>query len=404
MAEALTEQKFDEGEINLLDYWWVVWKYKCLIGVLFVVSVSGALTYSKLSPKIYVSTTTILMPREGGGGGGLLSVIAATGLGEKIPGASVPSFSSFSPNVDLFKSVLKSRILAKNIVEEFDLMNYYNARHIEHAIGSLMGATSISKAKDGLIEIEVEDTDPKMAAKIANAYPDHLDRLMARLGTGAAGRERRFIERQLAKIEIDLKMAEETMRKFQEKSKAISLKDQAVGAISVDGRLKGEIIASEVRLQMMRNFATESNPEVIKLKGTIRELKRQLAQSQFGAGLDLPPLTDNPGHTKKELHLPAVRFPEVGLEFVRLARNLRVQEAVYMMLTQQLEQAKIAEAKDTAVVQVLDRAVPALQKSRPKTRSSIVIAGAVSLFLGIFLAFFLEYIQRQRAAEQQVRQ
>ncbi len=397
MAEQLNQKISEKDEINLLDYWWVVLKYKWLIAVMFVVSVSGALIMSKMSPRIYISTATILSPSEGGRGGGLLSVIAASRAGKNIPGVSIPSFSSFRPNADLFRSILNSRIIAKNIVEELDLMDYYKSRHIENAVNSVIGGTSISIASDGgLIMIKVEDTDPKMAADIANAYPKHLDILMARFGTRVAGRERIFIERQLAKIQAHLKRAEETMREFQERTKAISLKDQAAGNISIDGRLKGDIIASEVRLQMIRNFATESNPEVIKLKGTIGELKRQLALSQFGAGLDLPFLTDNPGHTNKELHLPAVRFPQVGLDFVRLTRDLRVQEAVFMMLTQQLVQAKIAEAKDTAVVQLLDRAIPALQKSRPKTRTHVIIAGVLSLGLGIVLAFFIEYLQRQR--------
>ncbi len=98
--------------------------------------------------------------------------------------------------------------------------------------------------------------------------------------------------------------------------------------------------------------------------------------------------------------MPAAKVPMIGLELARLARDLKVQDTVYMLLTQQLEQVKIAEARDTPGVQVLDHAFPALRKSKPKIKLQMALAGAVSLFLGIFLAFFLEYIQRQRAAEQ----
>jgi len=107
-------------------------------------------------------------------------------------------------------------------------------------------------------------------------------------------------------------------------------------------------------------------------------------------------LTANPGHPKEEIYLPPVKFPEIGLQLARLARDLKIHATVYMLLTQQLEQVKIAEAKDTPVVQILDRAVPALQKSKPKIKRSMVLAGTVSLFFGIFFAFFLEYIQRQK--------
>jgi len=364
MAEAANQRPYDDDEINLLDYWRVIWRYKWLIGALCSTSVIAAMIFGLLSPKIYESTATILIPKESGGGG-FLSALGATGIVQQLSGISIPSLT---PNRDIFISILKSRTLALKLVEQFNLKDYYKALHLENAIGAIKGATNVSVSMEGVIEIKVEDVDPKMAADLANGYPDHLDHLMAHYGTGAAGRQRQFVEGQLTKTKADLEKAEETLRGFQEKNMAISLRDQASGAIAVAARLKGEIIASEVQLQVMRNFATESNPEIISLKRRVEELKRQLAQAQFGEGLDLPSVTNNPGHPQKEIHLPTAKFPKVGLEFARLTRDLKVQEVVYTLLTQQLEQAKIAEAKDTPVVQVLDRAVPAIRKSKPKIK------------------------------------
>ena len=386
-----SQRIYDEDEINLLDYWRVIWKYKWLIGILCSTSVVAAMIFGMLSPKIYGSTTTIIIPNESGGGG-LLSAIGASGIARQITGASLPSFT---PNRDIFISILKSRTLAQTLVEKFNLKDHYKALQIENAINAIKGATNVSLSKEGVIEIRVEDVDPKMAADLANGYPDHLDRLMAHYGTGAAGRQRRFVEAQLTKTKADLKKAEETLRNFQEKNKAISIREQATGAIEAGGRIKGEIMTSEVQLQVMRNFATDSNPQVIRLERKIAELKHQLARVQYDT-IELPGVPANPGHPKKDIYLPPAKFPRVGLELARLTRALKVREAVYMLLTQQLEQAAIAEAKDTPVVQVLDRAVPALRKSKPKIKLSMAIWGALSLFLGIFLAFFLEYIQRQR--------
>jgi len=391
MAEAANQRPYDDDEINLLDYWRVIWKYKWLIGILCSASVVAAMVFGLLLPKIYESSATILIPKEGGGGG-FLSTLGASGIAQQIAGVSLPSLT---PNRDIFTSILKSRTLALKLVAQFNLKDYYKALHLEGAIRALNGATKITVSKEGLIKIKVEDTDPKMAADIANGYPDHLDRFMAHYGTGAAGRQRRFIEGQLTKTKADLKKAEDTLKEFQQKNRAISIKEQARGAIEAGGRLKGEITASEVQLQVMRNFATEANPEVIRLKRKIAELKHQLAQTQYDT-IELPGLTANPGHLKKDIYLPPVKVPEVGLELARLSRDVKIQDTVYMLLTQQLEQVKIAEAKDTPVVQVLDRAVPALRKSKPKIKLQMALAGAVSLFLGIFLAFLLEYIQRQK--------
>jgi uncharacterized protein involved in exopolysaccharide biosynthesis len=88
------------------------------------------------------------------------------------------------------------------------------------------------------------------------------------------------------------------------------------------------------------------------------------------------------------------------MEFIRLMREVKVQETVQNLLTAQFEQAKINEARDMPTVQLLDKAVAAERKSRPKTVLNMAIAGALSLFVGIFLAFFLEYVERIRKQEQ----
>jgi uncharacterized protein involved in exopolysaccharide biosynthesis len=75
---------------------------------------------------------------------------------------------------------------------------------------------------------------------------------------------------------------------------------------------------------------------------------------------------------------------------------VKVQETLFTLLTSQHEQAKIAEARDTPTVQVLDPAVPADKRSRPRILLNLAVAGVLSLVVGIFMAFFLEYRARVR--------
>jgi uncharacterized protein involved in exopolysaccharide biosynthesis len=135
---------------------------------------------------------------------------------------------------------------------------------------------------------------------------------------------------------------------------------------------------------------------VVEQKARIQELKRQLSQMQY-AKLALPPESRDSQDGRQEVHVPVSRVPEVQTEHVRLMREFKVQEALFSVFTQQYEQAKIQEAKDTPSVQILDRAVPAELKSKPKTVLSAGIAGLTSLFVGVFLALFLEFVQRVRS-------
>jgi tyrosine-protein kinase Etk/Wzc len=395
MDEAQTSRLRDDEEISLLDYWRVVRRRAWLIVGLCVIAVLLSLGYSLQLPKIYESTATILASPEGPRGGlGLASALAASGVMQSVGGLALPSLT---PQRDMLLGLLKSRTMAGSVVQQFNLQELYEAKFEGDAIRRLQAATTVSLSKEGIISIKAEAIDPQLAADLANFYMDSLDRMVTRLEITQASKERAFISERMVQTQRELRQAEEALLKFQESHRAIALQEQARGAVEVTAQLRGEIMASEVQLGVMRNFATDANPEVVKLKRRIEEMKRHLGQMQYGTGWTLPPENHNPGgarsgESRQEIHVPVAQIPELGLELARLTRDVKVQETVYTLLTQQLEQAKIAEARDMPMVRVLDTAIPADRKAKPKIKLNMAIAGITSLFLGIFLAFFLEYL------------
>jgi uncharacterized protein involved in exopolysaccharide biosynthesis len=390
-------QEWKEVEVSLLEFWRVLRKRgRMILGLTCVsVFVVGFLSYFVMT-KIYESTASILAPKESSGGSGSLAgVLAASGAGQFL-GGLLPSGGS---NRDVFVAILKSRTMAQDLVDRFKLREYYKAQYNQQALRALQGATDVKVSKEGVISVTVVDKDPKLAAEIANAYITNLDRLFARLGTTDASRQRAFIAERLDKTEKALRQAEEVLRRFQENNKAIVVQEQAKTGIEEAARVKGQIIAAEGQLEFLKTFATESNPQVLAQKRQLEEMKRQLAQMQYGVGMELPSESRNPGQPRKEFHVPFAKVPQVGMEYIRLMRDVKVQETVYNLLTAQYEQAKINEARDMPTVQLLDKAVPAEWKSKPKTVVNMAIAGTISLFIGVFLAFFMEYVERMRKQE-----
>jgi tyrosine-protein kinase Etk/Wzc len=208
----------------------------------------------------------------------------------------------------------------------------------------------VTLSKDGVISVKVQETDPQLAAAIANFYVAHLDQMITRFATTEASKQRAFIADRLTETERELRGAEEALRQFQETNKVIALQERAREAVETAAHPKGEIMASEVQLEVMRNFATDANPEVVKLKQRIEEMKRHLSGMQYGKGWVLPAENRNPGEPRNEIHIPFAQVPELGLQLARLMRDVKVQETVYTFLTQQLERAKIAEARDMLTV------------------------------------------------------
>jgi len=86
--------------------------------------------------------------------------------------------------------------------------------------------------------------------------------------------------------------------------------------------------------------------------------------------------------------------PALEIELDRLKRNVKVQEEVFLTLRKQLELAKIEEQEKKPVIEILEKAAPPLYKSSPKVRRNVILAGFVSLFLFIGIAFAIEYISK----------
>ena len=362
----------------------VVWRRRRLVLGILGGALAIAAVLSFVLPKAYESSATVIVPKEGGSQNVLTGLAAAAMLQQGGPGVSVPSLT---PNRDLLVSLLKSRTLAYAVVERFGLVERYRARSIEDAVKRLQKLVAITVSREGVITVRIEDREPEVSAQLANYHVEQLDRLVARYITREAGNQRTFLTEQLALAKVQLDDTERALRRFQESNRAIVLQDQTRGAIEAAARLKGEIMASEVQLQVMKSFVTDANPEAVALRRRIDEMKRQLSVMQYG---------DNARQSadaseRRDFAVPFSRVPSVGLELARLTRDVKVQETMVMLLTQQVEQARLTEAKDVPLVQVLDRAVPPEQPVRPSWPFNLAVAAVGSLVVSVFAALLLDW-------------
>jgi tyrosine-protein kinase Etk/Wzc len=376
-------------EATVSDYARVVWRQRSFVLAVLVLALLVAFAMAIATPKRYEAIATLITPRENASASLLSGLAAASGMLQQVP-ATLPS--SLVPNRDLILGVLKSRSVAQAVSEHFGLAARYRVRYAEDAVRRVRDATTVATSREGVVSVTVEDTDPKLAADMANFYVEEVDRRVAQYNIGEAGRQRAFLSQQLARTKADLDEAEQSLRRFQEQNRAIVLQEQTRGAIEAAARLKGEILAAEVQLQVIRNFATDANPEVVALRRRIDEMNRQFGQMNYGAGA-----TDTSDRRRaRDFTVPFAKVPELGLELARLMREVKIQETLVGLLTQHVEQARLTEAKDLPIAQVLDRAVPAERHSRPRLSVNLAIGGAIGFAAGCLLAFVGEARSRSR--------
>jgi len=373
-----------EDEINLLDYWRVLVKHKLLIGVITIVAFAGSVIYSLTLPRIYISKASILPPQqEGSVGSGIISQLPGGwgSLAGGFLGSSTPS--------GVWMAILKSETIRDAIINHHNLMKTFKTNSMEDARNILGGKITIESSKEGIITLSVKDEDPNMAAALANAFVEELDKVNKGMVTTAGRRTRIFVEERLKDVKIDLTKAEETIKAFQERNRAVQLDAQSTAVMGAIGSVKGQIMAKEVELQTLLSYATPNNPQAELLKTQIEELKEKLWEMEEGKKI-----SDNP--SPKDIFIPTAKIPNLSLQYARLIRDAKVYQTLYEMLTQQYEMARIQEAKDTPTVQVLDTAKVPQKSTGPRKRQVVMLSSAIAAFFAIFVAFFLEYMEKLR--------
>lgn len=367
----------DDDEINLMDLVLVLAKHNRFIIKLTASVAVLAVIYALLQPNIYTAKTVILPPQQGASTASMLlgSLGGLAGLAGGAAGIK-------SPN-DLHIGMLKSRTVADKMIARFKLQQKYEAKTLEATRKALAGATVIASGKDGFITIEYSDEDPKFAASVANAYVEELDKLNNTLAVTEASRKRLFFETQLKMTRDNLAAAEVGFKQTQERTGLIQPEAQGQAIIMAASNLRAQVTAAEVKLQSMGSFATPQNPDYQKLQQNLTSLRAQLVKAER-----------NGVQGRGDIMVPTGKLPETGLEYIRKMRDLKYQETLFELLSKQFEIAKIDEAKEAALIQVVDKALVPEQKSKPKRALIVILATLMAFFLSVLLAFVREASER----------
>lgn len=334
-----------------------LWRGRRVVVTSTAVCGAIALGVALLLPPVFTARSSVMPPQQQSSGlaAALGSLTALTGVG----GGSALK----NPN-DLYVGILKSQNVADSLIKRLDLKSRFEVKTMVEARQALDGMANIQSAKSGLIEIAVEDKDPAFAARLANAYVEELKRVNQSLAVTDAAKRRLFFERQLKDVRSDLASAETRLEQLQQRTGLIQPEGQVTGVIKATADLKAAIAAKEIQLAAMRSFATDQNPDFIRAQQELAALRQQLRQLSANGGDESGLL---PG---------AAKLPENGLAYVRALRDVRYQEALLEAIAKQYELARVEEARDSSLIQVLDVATPPDRKSGPK-RALITMVGTL---------------------------
>lgn len=306
----------------------------------------------------YTASVVLLPPREESGLGELLTGLAAS------PALSRAFGFSSSSGTELYLGVLRSRTVADEIIQRFDLVKVYHVKDVEKAERKLKDRTAITTSNEEFVRIDVKDESRQRSADLANAYVASLDRFLQQNTNTSARLRREFLEARLKESQDSLRSAEDRLRDFQVHSNLpMTSPDAAVEAL---GSLMEKKTSLEVELGLLRSISRESVPRMAELQAQLGQIERELD-----------------------------RIPPAATVGVRLARAVKIQERIVLLLTEEREQARLAELRNIPTVEVVDHARAPIRKSEP--RRLLLTAGA--LVVAFFANLWLAWARAARRAE-----
>jgi uncharacterized protein involved in exopolysaccharide biosynthesis len=271
--------------------------------------------------------------------------------------------------------MLQSRRVLDALIQRFSLLQEYGTNSHERARKLLAENTMISSGKDNMITVTVEDGRKQQVADIANAYIEELVKLTKILAVTEAAQRRVFYERQLEQAKINLATAETNLKRALDKNGVISVDAESRAVVETVARLRAQISAKEIQFNALKAFVTPSHQDYKQAEQELNSLHAELDKLENGrGGVDEAGAIANPA----------------GLENIKLLRDVKYNQTLYELMAKQFEVARLDEARDAPVVQVLDPAITPEKKSKPEPLLLGISSFAIGLFAVLAFVFWRE--------------
>lgn len=320
----------------------------------------------------YRATALILPPEQSGSSLGMLSALSG---GASLPSGALASLG-IKNQIDLYVALMSTPSVEDAVIAQFNLQSLYKCAHLSQARKKFESNLLIKPdEKSGLISISVVDRDPNRAAQMANAIIAAYDALSGHLAITDAARRRAFFERQLGDTKQNLAKAEDNLRDTIKRTGIMEPEGNARAMIGYQEQLRAQITAKNAELQSMRTYLADENPQV-----QAAQRERNSLESQASA------LNNSGGDVSNSKSMAS----DASLAYTRALREVRYNEALFELMMKNLELAKLDEAREGNLVQIVEAAQPPDMKYAPH-RSIFMTGGAL---LGLLLSSAWVLIQK----------
>jgi|Deesub1362A_J573_1020465.scaffolds.fasta_scaffold00005_359 uncharacterized protein involved in exopolysaccharide biosynthesis len=396
----------EEYEVSLKDYIDVIWKEKIIIAIILALSLVSALIFSIMQPNVYETRTTLMItPR----------------IAEELEGAqataTVPSFY-ISP--ETYEKLAVTNDILVGIIKELQLKGNSEELTVE-ALRSMM-TPRIEMAEKGktllpLLTMKVKGTNPEELRDIADAWGRLFIEKNTELLSTRTAQSYEFISERFEEVSNDLRKKEEEKIKYMEENPLSTLQTElTVAKTTYEERLsmldakRRELNESAARLKSLEEEIKDEpeflqwsapsaswivtaealkNPTYFSLKESIIETKVFIDTTKG----EISYLEEEVRKLKSEIDEKEARINEIQIILDRMDREISSLKSAYDFLSDKLLEARIAKEEQLQSIKIVEEPVVPQVPTGPSKILNIAIASILGLFVGIFAAFFKNYME-----------
>ena len=369
---------------TFVEFLTTVVKYRWfLFWFVFIITVSVTL-YALLAPKWYKSTTSVLPAEKTD----FLSAIS--GLSSLVKNFSpTKGLAALTGNSDFdqYIAILKSSTMIADIINRFDLQKEYNLENdYKYKVADEFNSNlEIEVQEEGDLTLSIYDKNPKKAADIANYMIDKLNSINTALSSANAKANREFIEKRYMENVKDINKLETDMKDFQQKYGVVAVPEQLESTVKAMSQIYADLAHKEVAANIIKRTYGADSPILNRADIEVQELQKKI--NKLNAGNDSSQNGIN-------LLIPFKKAPELANKYLKIYRDLEIQYKILEFVQPLYEQAKVEEVRNSPSVLVLDIAIPAERKSKPRGTLYALLSFILSFGAGLFFVFTKEIFNK----------
>jgi uncharacterized protein involved in exopolysaccharide biosynthesis len=429
--------------VHLREYLRIVRKQKWRIAACFVVAVGAVGLATYLQQPVYRASTKALIERD---------------VGRVVNFGNVPApVGEERDFIQTQLQIIRSRPVIQRAIETLGLVGRRpELAKVRDPVNAVTAAITVEPVRSSrLVEIRVEDTDPKMAAEIANGVANAYVHQDLDMKLAAAREALSWLTAQVSDLKSKVNDSELTLQRYREQAGLVSgeekegvtarkLVEYNAQYIDAKGRrlemetrlaefrraaerpelvesspivinnpviqrLKGQLVDLEVQRSKLLKTYKEKHPEVVKVDSQIAEFHQKVREETLRITQSMESeynvlkareaaLVTALNQQRGEAQVLAKKEIQYGI----LKRDADSNQQLYEVLLKRLKETSLAQGLDSNSIRIVEPALVPTNPVRPRPLLNLAVAAAVGLVIGFALAFFLEYMDDTVRTPEQV--